>query len=47
MNQNKKNTQPTEEAKSLLEQYKAQNEENENIHFAHYDWTYNDSSCCC
>ena len=45
-------------AKKLLEEYRAQtaNDEDilraqtandEDIHFEHYDWTYNDSSCCC
>ena len=34
-------------AESVLEQYEAQTENSEDIHFEHYDWTYNDSSCCC
>lgn len=37
-----------EEATAMLEQYRSQNEEeNDDIHFEHYDWTYNDGSCCC
>lgn len=32
---------------NVLEQYKAQSEGDGEIHFEHYDWTYNDSSCCC
>jgi len=47
MEQNKKNVENQKEARNILDQYKAQNEENENVHFEHYDWTYNDSSCCC
>jgi len=47
MDQNKKNVQKKEGAKKLLQKYKDQTKENENIHFEHYDWTYNDSSCCC
>ena len=31
----------------LLELYNAQSENDDDIHFEHYDWTYNDSSCCC
>lgn len=31
----------------VLAEYTAQTNEDENIHFEHYDWTYNDSSCCC
>ncbi len=37
-----------EEAKNMLEQYRSQTEEgSDDIHFEHYDWTYNDGSCCC
>lgn len=41
---------PTNEIKkeeNILEQYIEQTEADEDIHFDHYDWTYNDSSCCC
>lgn len=38
----------TEEATAMLEQYRSKTEEeNDDIHFEHYDWTYNDGSCCC
>ena len=47
MEENKNNVQKKENAKNLLEQYTAQTEANENIHFEHYDWVYNDSSGCC
>ena len=38
-----------EKASSVIEQYKAQTEKKDDIHFEHYDWTYGDSSggCCC
>jgi hypothetical protein len=38
-----------EELKSqdVVADYLAQTEKDEDIHFEHYDWTYNDSSCCC
>ena len=32
---------------SVLEQYLAQTAQDENIHFAHADWIYSDSSDCC
>ena len=44
---------PTNEIKkeekdiNILEEYVAQTESDDDIHFDHYDWTYNDSSCCC
>ena len=47
MEQKKTIEQEKESAKKLLEQYTAQTEDGEDIHFEHYDWTYNDSSCCC
>ena len=40
---NKKPVNP----KDILDQYVAQTAEDEDVHFEHYDWTYNDSSCCC
>jgi hypothetical protein len=36
-----------EKEPNILEQYIEQTEDDEDIHFDHYDWTYNDSSCCC
>ena len=48
MEQNKKIEQEKKNnAKGVLEQYSAQTENNEDIHFYHSDWTYTDSSCCC
>ena len=54
MEQNKRREQSTapeadkkEAARKLLAQYTAQNAGDEEVHFEHYDWTYNDSSCCC
>lgn len=35
------------ENKDVLAEYAAQTKEDENVHFEHVDWTYNDSSCCC
>ena len=48
-NEIKKNENVSNEvnAQELIEQYTAQTENNDDIHFEHYDWTYNDSSCCC
>ena len=48
-NDKKKNVTVTEKAKAeeLLSKYKAQTEKDDDIHFEHYDWTYNDTSCCC
>jgi hypothetical protein len=31
----------------VLEQYVAQTNTNEDIHFSHADWIYSDSSDCC
>ena len=44
-NEQKKN----EEIKmnDVLLEYTKQTTEDEDVHFEHYDWTYNDSSCCC
>ncbi len=37
-----------EDAKNMLEQYRSQTEEgSDDIHFEHYDWSYNDDGCCC
>lgn len=37
-----------EEAIAMLKQYQSQTEEeSDDIHFEHYDWSYNDDSCCC
>lgn len=49
MKNEKKNAPVMDEAKAkkLLEEYRAQTANDEDIHFEHYDWTYNDSSCCC
>ena len=35
------------EKNDVLLEYAAQTETNEDVHFEHVDWTYNDSSCCC
>ncbi len=42
-----KKLQQEEEAQDLLSEYKAQTEEDDDIHFEHYDWSYNDGSGCC
>jgi hypothetical protein len=31
----------------VLNEYAAQTGADEDVHFEHVDWTYNDSSCCC
>ena len=41
------NSEETVNSQNVLEQYAAQTENDSDIHFEHYDWTYNDSSCCC
>ena len=33
--------------KDVLNEYASQTREEEDVHFEHVDWTYNDSSCCC
>lgn len=35
------------ETENILDQYAKQTQDQDDIHFEHYDWTYNDSSCCC
>lgn len=40
-------TPEKKEAETILEQYSKQTEDQEDVHFEHYDWTYNDGSCCC
>jgi hypothetical protein len=42
-----KNKAMQQKAEEILRQYTEQTESDEDIHFEHYDWTYNDSSCCC
>lgn len=41
------NSKLTEKETDLLEEYKSQTNESDDIHFEHYDWTYNDGSGCC
>lgn len=43
----KKNHENTQEKQDVLEQYVAQTAQNEDVHFAHADWIYSDSSDCC
>ena len=35
------------EKADVLNEYAAQTGADEDVHFEHVDWTYNDSSCCC
>ena len=44
-----KNEQKNEQIKKndVLLEYTKQTAEDEDVNFEHYDWTYNDSSCCC
>ena len=44
-NEQKKNAET--KMNDVLLEYTKQTAEDEDVHFEHYDWTYNDSSCCC
>ena len=45
--QERKNTEKELIKANVLEQYKAQTEKDDDIHYEHIDWTYGDSSGCC
>ncbi len=47
MKKNPSEIKKEEKIDEILEQYISQTEDDEDIHFEHYDWTYNDSGCCC
>lgn len=42
-----KETREVKKSQDVVADYLAQTASDEDIHFEHYDWTYNDSSCCC
>ena len=46
-NEKKASQKKTVKADELIKKYSDQTETEDDIHFEHYDWTYNDSSCCC
>jgi hypothetical protein len=45
--ENKKTVKTEPEATDVAAQYQAQVGEQDDVHFEHVDWTYNDSSGCC